>query len=290
MKLLQVGVVVFRRSLQGAASRKLGQFYLEFRPFHCPARGSSAFVTIGTFKTVPRSPQLEDRAGRNNLYTGSSSYATREKRRAEVEYRVTDDKAASQTSSNTGTSSTGSNTGSSTGSAQSTGQKAGQVAQDAQVKAGKAAENVKARVGEAAREAGGRAEGVKDKVKEQAGEARGRVQAEAEKGFERGKGRVAERVSSVAHAFRKTGEQLREEEQGDLAGYTDRVAEQVEKVSGYLEGKGLRDVMDDVSAFARRQPGLFVGGALVAGLVAARFLRSSGHSGGGYSSGDEPYR
>ena len=111
-----------------------------------------------------------------------------------------------------------------------------------------------------------------------------RAQAEAERGFERGKGRVAERISSVAHAFRKTGEQLREEDQGDLAGYTDRVAEQVERVSSYLEGKGLRDVLDDVSVFAKRQPGLFVGGALVAGLVAARFLRSSGsHSTSSYS-------
>lgn len=179
-------------------------------------------------------------------------------------------------------------------SAQSTGQKAEQAAKDAQAQAGEAAEDVKAKVGEAAQEARGRAEGVKDKVKEQASEARGRVQAEAEKGFEQGKGRVAERVSSVAHAFRKTGEQLREEDQGDLAGYTDRVAEQVERVSSYLEGKGLRDVLDDVSAFAKRQPGLFVGGALVAGLVAARFLRSSGHSDGGSSSGysnsDDPYR
>ena len=59
-------------------------------------------------------------------------------------------------------------------------------------------------------------------------------------------------------------------------------------MSGYLEGKGLRDVLDDVSGFAKRQPGLFVGGALVAGLVAARFLRSSGH--GGNSSSGDPYR
>lgn len=175
-------------------------------------------------------------------------------------------------------------------SAQSAEQKADGAAKDAQAKAGEAAQDVKAKVGEAAQEARGHAEGVKDKVKEQASEARGRVQAEAERGFERGKGRVAERVSSVAHAFRKTGEQLREEDQGDLAGYTDRVAEQVERVSSYLEGKGLRDVLDDVSAFAKRQPGLFVGGTLIAGLVAARFLRSSGHSGGGSPSSDDPYR
>lgn len=201
-------------------------------------------------------------------------------RRAEVEYRVTDDKAAPQTSSkstgNTGSSSSAGTTG--TSSTQSAGQKAGQAAQDAQARAGETAQNVKDKVSGAAQDA-------RERVKSGAKDARDRAQAEAEQGFERGKGRVAERVSSVAHAFRKTGEQLREEEQGDLAGYTDRVAEQVERVSGYLEGKGLRDVLDDVSAFARRQPGLFVGGALVAGLVAARFLRSSTHHGGGHGSG-----
>ncbi len=148
--------------------------------------------------------------------------------------------------------------------AEKTSQKADQTAQDAKQHASETAQDAKDRAGD-----------IKDKVKAQAQDARDRAQAEAAKGFEQGKGRVVSQVSSVAQAFRKTGEQLRDEDQGDLAGYTERIADEVEKVSGYLEGKGLRDVMGDVETFARQRPSLFVGGALALGLVAARFLRSS---------------
>lgn len=165
-------------------------------------------------------------------------------------------------------------------------QKLGEAADAAKQKTGEAASAAKQKLGEAAQEMKGRAGEVRETVKAQAQEARNRVQAEAEKGFEQSKGQVITQVSSVAHAFRKTSEQLREEDQGDLAGYTERIAEQVEKVSGYLEGKGLRGAMSDLETFARQRPSLFVGGALMVGLVAARFLRSS-------STGDavqDPYR
>ncbi len=153
--------------------------------------------------------------------------------------------------------------------------KADEAKQEAKEKLEGAAENVKQKAGEAAQEVKDRAGEVRDRVKAQAQEARGRVEAEAERGFEQGKGRVISQVSSVAQAFRKTSEQLREEDQVDLAGYTERIAEQVERVSDYLEGKGLRGVAGDLETFARQRPSLFVGGALVVGLVAARFLRSS---------------
>jgi len=160
---------------------------------------------------------------------------------------------------------------------------------EAKQKAGEAADKAKQKVGEVTQEAKNRAGEVKDKVMAQAQEAKTRAQAEAEKGFEQGKSRVVSQVSSVAHAFRKTSEQLREEDQEDLAGYTERIAEQVEKVSDYLEGKGLRGAMDDLETLARQRPSLFVGGALVVGLVAARFLRSSSPEGSGNAAQD-PYR
>ncbi len=154
-------------------------------------------------------------------------------------------------------------------------QKVGEAADKAKQKAGETADQAKQKFGEAAQEAKSRAGEVRETVKAQAQGARDRVEAEAEKGFEQGKGQVMSQVSNVAQAFRKTSEQLREEDQGDLAGYTERIAEQVEKVSGYLEGKGMRGAVSDLETLARRRPGLFVGGALVVGLVAARFLRSS---------------
>ena len=174
-------------------------------------------------------------------------------------------------------------------------QKVGEAADQAKQKAGEVADQAKQKLGEAAQEAKSRAGEVTETVKAQAQEARARVEAEAEKGFEQGKGQVMNQVSSVAQAFRKTSEQLRSEDQGDLAGYTERIAEQVEKVSGYLEGKGMRGAMSDLETFARQRPGVFVGGALVVGLVAARFLRSSSASSGSQdtyaqASSQNPYR
>ena len=168
--------------------------------------------------------------------------------------------------------------------------KAEDTAQKASQKADQAAHEAKQRAGDAADDAKARAGDIKDKVKAQAQDAKARAEAEAKKGFEQGKGRVVSQVSSVAQAFRKTGEQLRDEDHGDLAGYTERIADEVEKVSGYLEGKGLRDVMGDVETFARQRPSLFVGGALVVGLVAARFLRSSSaHTSDADSAGTDSY-
>jgi ElaB/YqjD/DUF883 family membrane-anchored ribosome-binding protein len=115
------------------------------------------------------------------------------------------------------------------------------------------------------------------KVRERAQSAKQRVEAEAERGFEQGKKRVVSQVQGVAEALRKTGEQLRQEDQTDLAGYTDRLANSVENVSSYLDQKGVRGAVSDLEGFARQRPGLFVGGALAVGLVAARFLRSSGN-------------
>jgi chromatin segregation and condensation protein Rec8/ScpA/Scc1 (kleisin family) len=140
------------------------------------------------------------------------------------------------------------------------------------------AERAKEASKEVAQEAQERARELKDKVQAQAQEAKEKVQAQAEESFQRGKGRLVEQIESVAKAFRKTGEQLREEDQSDLAGYAERIADQVEHVSGYLERKGLRGVAHDVEDLARKSPALFVGGALVLGLVAVRFLRAGGSS------------
>ncbi len=41
---------------------------------------------------------------------------------------------------------------------------------------------------------------------------------------------------------------------------------------------GVSDMMDDVAAFARRRPALFIGGAFLIGLGVARFLKSSSES------------
>lgn len=93
-------------------------------------------------------------------------------------------------------------------------------------------------------------------------------------------------LSSVADSIRKVGENLRDSEEENRVGqmtaqYSDQLAKGIERVTRYVENSDLRDIAHDVETFARRQPALFIGGAFVLGLLAARFLKSSSPSGNG---------
>lgn len=93
-------------------------------------------------------------------------------------------------------------------------------------------------------------------------------------------------LSSVADSIRKVGENLRETEDENKIGqmtaqYGDQLAKGIEKVNNYFENADLREIARDVETFARRQPALFIGGAFVLGLLAARFLKTSAPNGNG---------
>ena len=89
------------------------------------------------------------------------------------------------------------------------------------------------------------------------------------------KDQAADTLYTVAHALRQTGQQLRAQEQAPVAGLADQVATRVESVSGYLQGRDVRQLVDDTEDFARQRPAVVVGGALALGVLAARFLKSS---------------
>jgi hypothetical protein len=65
----------------------------------------------------------------------------------------------------------------------------------------------------------------------------------------------------------------------DRRGPAGRVAEQaadsLERLSGKLRSKDFDGLVHDVEAFARSQPAVFLGMAVAAGFLAARFLKSS---------------
>jgi hypothetical protein len=91
------------------------------------------------------------------------------------------------------------------------------------------------------------------------------------------KERVAGQLGSLAGALREAGQKL-DEKDGDkgFGRYAGRAAEQVDRVSNYLRGHELTDVIRDAETFARRRPDVFLGGTFLAGLLLARFLKASG--------------
>ena len=131
------------------------------------------------------------------------------------------------------------------------------------------------------------AQEAKQKVEGKAQEARREAEQGAEREAQKRKSQVVSQVSTVAQALHKASEQLREDDQDDLAGYTERIANRVESVSEYIDEQGVRGIAQDVEKFARRQPSLFIGGAVALGLVGARFLKSSKPGGSSdYGSGN----
>jgi hypothetical protein len=90
------------------------------------------------------------------------------------------------------------------------------------------------------------------------------------------KERATQGLNNLAGVVRGTTEQLREGGQTKAADYVARAADQIEHWSSTLRNRELDDVLNDLQDFARRQPALFLGTAFGIGLLAARFLKSSG--------------
>jgi hypothetical protein len=116
---------------------------------------------------------------------------------------------------------------------------------------------------------------VKDQVVDQAKNTLQQARERAGSSLGESKNQVAEQFGTIAEALRRTTEHLRSEDQQRIAGFTETVARQVDQVANYLRSKDARAMKQDLENLARRQPALMLGGALVLGLIGARFLKSS---------------
>ena len=126
-----------------------------------------------------------------------------------------------------------------------------------------------------------------DQAKQKAAETFDQVKQQAQSKIDQQKQQAADRLSGVAGALRQTSQNL-ETQHDPLAEYADSFAEQVDRMSTYLRERDLSELFNDVRHMAQRQPEIFVAGALAAGFLLGRFLKSSGTpSNGGYS--ERPY-
>jgi hypothetical protein len=116
---------------------------------------------------------------------------------------------------------------------------------------------------------------VKDQVVGQAKTTLQQARDRASSSLGESKGQIADQFGTIADALRRTTEHLRSEDQQRIAGLTETVARQVDQVANYLRSKDARAMRADLENLARRQPAVVLGGALVLGLIGARFLKSS---------------
>lgn len=92
--------------------------------------------------------------------------------------------------------------------------------------------------------------------------------------MDRQRASLASELETIVKALKKASDALHNEHQDAVADYTRRAADSLSRFSRDLRDKDLRTLLDNVSEYARRQPGMFLGGAVAAGFLLSRFLRS----------------
>src|SRR4051812_32321087 len=93
------------------------------------------------------------------------------------------------------------------------------------------------------------------------------------------KDRATEGIGSVAQAVRQSTQQLRDGQHDTIAQYVEQAASQLDKFANTLRQRDAGELMQDAQRFARRNPALFIGSAFAAGLITARFFKSSRQNG-----------
>ncbi|HEX6159195.1 MAG TPA: hypothetical protein VF111_03450 [Thermoanaerobaculia bacterium] len=112
--------------------------------------------------------------------------------------------------------------------------------------------------------------GLRDKAAGLAGTAK----QQANSLFESKKSTALSEVTQLADALRRVGSEL---QGSSVAGsLINTAADRLQAFGSGMENRSLSDLKDDVELFARRNPAAFLGGALVLGAIAARFLKSHG--------------
>ncbi|MFE0450960.1 hypothetical protein ACFW2D_06680 [Streptomyces sp. NPDC058914] len=147
---------------------------------------------------------------------------------------------------------------------------AGQTRQAAGQVTATAAQQVKAVAGEARQQAGSAV-----------GELRGRAMEEAE-----GQTR---RASGVLRQWAQDLAELVDNAPGDspARSLASQVADRGHRAADYVDKQGIEGMVDDLQRFARRRPGLFLGGALLAGLAVGRLGKTAGKAAQSTEAGQE---
>jgi hypothetical protein len=87
--------------------------------------------------------------------------------------------------------------------------------------------------------------------------------------------RGANELAGIVEAIRHAGQHLRGLQKDDIAHYTERTADKIDRAIRYVELRDVSELLKDAQSLARRHPEAFWGGAFIVGLVAGRFLKSS---------------
>jgi hypothetical protein len=116
---------------------------------------------------------------------------------------------------------------------------------------------------------------TKDELKQQLLTKKEELTSQAEEKADRWTTTLGDHLQRVSRAVRSASDALEDEGEGRLSAMTTSLAEQVDRVGGYLRDEKPKEMLEDLEGAARRNPGVFIGSVLVAGVLVGRFLKAS---------------
>jgi hypothetical protein len=141
--------------------------------------------------------------------------------------------------------------------------KAREAARDAKAKAAEMTEELTKGAKDNAAQLGNTAREFANTAKEKVGEA-----------MDQRKSIGADYIGSIAQATQQAAMAF-DNDLPQAASYIRQASDQIRGVADNLRNKDVRQIVGDVQEFARQQPTLFFGGAVVLGFAALRFLKST---------------
>lgn len=113
------------------------------------------------------------------------------------------------------------------------------------------------------------------------------AQHQAENFYNQQRDTAAEQTQKFTSVFYKMADEFDNQQQPYFSQQVRKLADTADRFSNKLRDKDLKSICQEAQSYSRREPALFFGGAIAAGFLLTRFLRSSGqHS---HSSSDHSH-
>jgi hypothetical protein len=129
-------------------------------------------------------------------------------------------------------------------------------------------QNLRDQAADMARELKNKASGVSDTVTRVAKDT-----AKLEEAANQRKSLGASYIGSFAQAVERAAGEF-DQDVPQAASYMRHASNQIQGFADAIEGRGVRELAGEVQDFARKQPTLFFGGAVILGFAALRFFKS----------------
>jgi ElaB/YqjD/DUF883 family membrane-anchored ribosome-binding protein len=121
----------------------------------------------------------------------------------------------------------------------------------------------------------GKAQEVVQQVQEKAGEIGGQAVEQVRSQVDSRSTEAAAHALTISEAARSASEELRSRGEDLPARIIDEAATRVEQLGTYLRDSSADRILRDAEEFGRKQPWAVIGGGLILGFAASRFLKAS---------------